>query len=339
MSVKDNGNAMKKLWGMLFGGKHSQSPVEEVIQSGDEKIILSTDTGPAIRAAFWVVGVTFGSFLLWAYFAPLDEGATSQGTVVVEYHRRPIQHISGGTAESVLVKEGDPVVADQVLVLLTQTNARSQLEIFQTQVAQLTRQIKATKPMVDEGYFPLMTYQDYVRQRDEALLKIKMAQAELDRTEIKSPISGRVLGLNITKGAVVSPGAKLMEIIPTDEKLVVEARISPQLIDRVHKGLPAQVRFSALNQRTTPVVHGHIEWVSADKIAVTDASTMRQAGLSDGYYTAKIVIDSEELKKLGDQQLQPGMPADVIIKIGRRNFISYLLKPFTDRAALSLQER
>jgi protease secretion system membrane fusion protein len=129
-----------------------------------------------------------------------------------------------------------------------------------------------------------------------------------------------------------------MEIVPNEEVLVVEAKIMPQLIDRIHKGLQAQVRFSALNQRTTPVVYGEVEWVSADKIPANDQATMRQVQ-GDGYYTAKIRINPEELKKLGDQQLYPGMPADVIIKTGRRNFMSYLLKPFTDRAALSLQER
>lgn len=330
---------MKKLRALLFGTRDSESTQEEIIQSGDEQITLSTDTAPAIRAAFWIVGVAFGSFLLWAYLAPLDEGATSQGSVVVEFHRRPIQHMTGGIVEEMMVREGDAVQAGQVLMRLLQTNARSQMEIYEVQAAQLTRQINATKPMVDQGYFPLMNYQEYVRQRDEALLKARMAKEELDRTEIKSPISGTVLGLSVSKGGVVGPGIKVMEIIPSEEKLVVEARISPQLIDRVHKGLAAQVRFSALNQRTTPVVNGVVEWVSADKISVTDPAMLRQPGMAEGYYTAKVSIDPEELKRLGDQQLYPGMPADVIIKIGRRNFMSYLLKPFTDRVALSLQER
>jgi protease secretion system membrane fusion protein len=312
--------------------------LEESFVSGDEVIVLSTDTAPAIRMAFWVVVVAFGGFVVWAWLAPLDEGATSIGTVVVEYKRRPIQHMSGGIAEEVLIKDGQTVSEGQVLIRLSQTNARAQVEIFQTQIAQLTRQINATKPMVDEGYFPLINYQQYVRERDEAVLKLKMAQAELDRTEISSPIPGTVISLNITKGAVVSPGVKLMEIVPSDELLVVEAKIMPQLIDRIHKGLLAQVRFTALNQRTTPVVYGEVEWVSADKIPVNDQATMRQVQ-GDGYYTAKIRINPDELKKLGDQQLTPGMPADVIIKTGRRTFMSYLLKPFTDRAALSLQER
>ena len=325
-------------WAKLFQWHKGDPDLEERILSGDEEIVLSSDTAPAMRLAFWVVFVAFGGFLLWAWLAPLDEGATSTGTVVVEYHRRPIQHMSGGIAEEILVKEGDTVTEGQVLVRLLQTNARSQMQIHEQQVAQLNRQIAATKAMVDEGYFPLMNFQEYVRQRDEAQLKLKVAKEELERTEIKSPISGAVMGLAITKGGVVSPSAKIMEIVPSEEVLVVEAKIMPQLIDRIHKGLQAQVRFSALNQRTTPVVYGQVEWVSADKIPVTDQATMRQV-MGDGYYTAKIRINPDELKKLGDQQLYPGMPADVIIKTGRRNFMSYLLKPFTDRAALSLQER
>jgi protease secretion system membrane fusion protein len=330
-------NTFKKIWAWLFGDSKKTSD-EEKIQSGDEQIVLSTDTGPAIRAAFWVVGVAFGSFLLWAFLAPLDEGATSQGTVVVEYHRRPIQHMSGGIAEEVLVKEGEQVKVGQVLVRLSQTNARSQLAIYEQQVAQFTRQINATKPMVDQGYFPLMNYQEFVRQRDEAQARVKVAKEELDRTEIRSPVDGRVLNMAIATGGVVRSGEKIMEIVPSEEILVVEAKIPPNLIDRVHKGLIAQVRFSALNQRTTPVVYGEVESVSADKIPVTDMMTQRQL-MSDGYYTAKVKLSPGEVEKLGDQQIYPGMPADVIIKTGRRNFMSYLLKPFTDRAALSLQER
>lgn len=331
----------KNLWhklGKLFQLRKGDPDLEEHITSGDEQIVLSSDTGPAMRLAFWIVFVAFGGFLLWAWLAPLDEGATSSGTVVVEFNRRPIQHMSGGIAKELLVREGAVVQKDQVLIRLLDTNANSQMQIYEQQVAQLNRQIKATKPMVDEGYFPLMNFQEYVRQRDEAQLKLKMAKEELERTEIKSPITGTVISMNITQGGVVSPGAKLMEIVPSEEKLVVEAKIMPQLIDRIHSGLEAQVRFSALNQRTTPVVHGHVEWVSADKIVATDQATMRQM-MGDGYYTAKIRIDPGELEKLNGQQLYPGMPADVIIKTGRRNFMSYLLKPFTDRAALSLQER
>ena len=327
-------NWIKKI--SIFKAKDPED--EEQIVSGDEVLTLSSDTSQAIRMSFWVIVVGFGGFLLWANFSPLDEGATSSGTVNVEFHRRGIQHVSGGVVSEILVRDGQEVKEGQVLVRLLQTNARSAMQINEQQAAYFSKQIKALKPMVDEGYYPQLSYQDLLRQREEALLKVKMAQEELDRTEIRTPIAGRVMGIGITMGGVVTPGQKIMEIVPDDEGLVVEAKIAPHLIDRIHPGLSAQVRFSALNQRTTPIVDGVVEWVSPDKYTPTDGN-MANRLFPDGYYTAKIRLDPSELSKLGDQTLYPGMPADVIVKLGNRTFMSYLIKPFTDRAALSLKER
>jgi protease secretion system membrane fusion protein len=331
---------MKNYFKQWFGSKPVDSTDEELIVSGDETLLLSSDTSHAMRMAFWVIVVGFGGFILWANFSPLDEGATSSGTVNVEFHRRNIQHMTGGVVQEILAKEGQEVEEGQVLVRLNQTNARSQLSINQQQVSYFDRQLRSLKSMVDEGYYPLLNYQDFLRQKGEAQLRANMAQEELDRTEIRSPISGRVMGINITMGGVVTPGMKIMEVVPDEEGLVVEAKIAPHLIDRIHPGLAAQVRFSALNQRTTPIVDGTVEWVSADKFTNSNSDpSMVNRMLPDGYYTAKIRLDPEELKKLGDQSLYPGMPADVIVKLGNRTFMSYLIKPFTDRAALSMKER
>lgn len=327
-------NWLKK-W-LPFGTKEKND--DENIVSDDEILVLSSDTSDAIKMAFWLIGVGFGGFLLWASLSPLDEGATSMGTVNVEYRRRGIQHVTGGVVQEILVRDGQAVKEGQVLVRLLQINARSALQISQQQANHFSKQMEAVKPMVDEGYYPKLDYQDLLRQRDEALLRVRVAQEELDRTEIRTPIAGRVLGINITMGGVVTPGQKIMEIVPEGEGLVIDAKIAPHLIDRIHPGLSAQVRFSALNIRTTPIVDGVVEWVSADKFPSTDGNTANRM-FPDGYYTAKIRLDPDELSKLGDQTLYPGMPADVIVKLGSRTFMTYLVKPFTDRAALSLKER
>lgn len=329
---------MKDLIKKILHLHSSKVDEEEKIASGDEILTLSSDTSRVMFAAFLVVVVGFGGFIIWANYSDLAEGATSSGTVTVEFRRRVIQHMSGGVVDAILVKEGQEVKEDQVLVRLGQTNARSQLMINQQQAEFLTRQLKSLKPMVDEGYYPLQNYQDLLRQKEEALLRIKVAQEELNRTEIRSPISGRVMGINVTMGGVVNPGMKIMEVVPDEEGLVIEAKIGPHLIDRIHPGLAAQVRFTALNQRTTPTVDGTVESVSADKFNPADANTANRM-FPDGYYTAKIRLNPDELKKLGDQNLYPGMPADVIVKLGSRTFMSYLIKPFTDRAALSMKER
>lgn len=329
---------MKNFLIRLFSFKPTNPDDEEMIASGNETLLLSSDTSQVMKMSFWVILVGFGGFILWASLSPLGEGATSSGTVIVELQRRNIQHMSGGTVQEILVKEGQEVKEGQILVSLSQTNARSQLSINQQQVSFFDRQLSALKQMVEDGYYPLQNYQDLQRQREEALLRVKMTQEELNRTEIRTPISGRVMGINVTMGGVVTPGIKIMEVVPDAEGLVVEAKIAPHLIDRIHPGLTAQVRFSALNQRTTPVVDGVVEWVSADKFASNDGSAASRM-MPEGYYTARIRLNPGELKKLGNQSLYPGMPADVIIKLGERTFMTYLIKPFTDRAAMSMQER
>ena len=134
---------------------------------------------------------------------------------------------------------------------------------------------------------------------------------------------------------MIPGGGKLLEVVPADERLVVEAQIEPHLIDKIVPGIVAEVRFSALNLRATPITEGTVEWVSADKFM-----NPQDAMHPMGYYTARIIVTAEEIKKIGsDVAIRPGMLADVIFKTGERTFLQYLMKPLTDRMAKSLKEQ
>jgi len=122
-----------------------------------------------------------------------------------------------------------------------------------------------------------------------------------------------------------------MEIVPKDEKLAVDAKIPPHLIDKVNAGMLADMRFVAFNLSTTPVIPGLVKVVGADKqvgATATDAE----------FYLAQIQTTAEGLKLLGELKVQPGMPVDVVIKSGERSFISYLLKPMSDKFARAFKE-
>lgn len=299
-------------------------------------IYLPTDTKEPMRLGLIIIGLGLGGFLLWASLAPLGEGATATGTVVVDSRRKTIQHSSGGIVEKILVKEGQFVKEGQLLVKLVATNTQTQLSIHQSQSAQLQKQLVALKPMVEEGYHPRLQYEELKRQKEEADFRAQAVREELERTEIKAPIAGHVMGMKVsTIGAVIPSAGTLMDIVPEGDGLVIEAKIIPALVDRMKPGMLVHVRFSALNQRTTPVVEGTVEWISADKFNDPSPNPM----LANGYYTAKVKLSTDQLEKLGEQHLQPGMPADVIFSTGTRTFMSYLLKPFADRVALSLKER
>lgn len=170
-------------------------------------------------------------------------------------------------------------------------------------------------------------------QRNVASLREQMqsAEAKLARTEIYSPSEGIVIGLKLhTIGGVIRPGEPLMDIVPKSATLVIEARVNTQDRDKIHPDLTADVRFVAFNQTTTPVVEGKVTLVSADSI------TDDRSGVP--YYLAQVIVPLENLKKLGDQRIQPGMPVDVIIKTGERTFMNYLFKPFMNRLARALTE-
>ena len=120
-----------------------------------------------------------------------------------------------------------------------------------------------------------------------------------------------------------------MEIVPDGGHLIVEAEVPTVNIDKVHAGLDADLRFSAFNQRTTPVIPGRVSLVGADKLI--NASNV-------DYYLAQIQTSEEGLNLLGSNQIQPGMPVEVVVKTGERTFMNYLFKPLADRFARSFKE-
>jgi len=163
------------------------------------------------------------------------------------------------------------------------------------------------------------------------LEKFKATRDDLTRIEIKSPADGQVVGLAFQSvGGVIGPGQKLMDVVPDGQALLIEARVAPHLIDRVHKGLPVDVRFSSFAHTPQLVVDGNVVSISADLLV--DQHT------GAGYYLARIGVSAEGYKKLGKRQLQPGMPAEVIFLTGERSMLKYLLSPLTKRLAASMKE-
>ena len=161
--------------------------------------------------------------------------------------------------------------------------------------------------------------------------RLRSVEERLQRSEIRAPASGMVLGMNVhTLGAVIGAGQPILEIVPDNADLIIEARVSPSDIDRVAAGKPADIRFSAFNSATTPVIEGVVEQISADSLL--DQST------GQSYYLARITLTRKGIADLGQQSLLPGMPAEVLINTGSRTLLSYLLQPASNWMARSLNE-
>lgn len=174
---------------------------------------------------------------------------------------------------------------------------------------------------------------DVQKNRKAGKGKVEALQFDLSLAEIRAPVSGSVVGLKVnTVGGVITNGQVLMEIVPREGRLIVEAEVPPQYIDKVHVGLEADMRFSAFNLNTTPVIPGKVILVGADKLTGTPPAKPAE------YYLAQVETTGEGLKRLGDKVVQPGMPVEVIVKTGERSFFSYLVKPISDRFARSFKD-
>ncbi|HVZ46143.1 MAG TPA: HlyD family type I secretion periplasmic adaptor subunit [Ramlibacter sp.] len=435
-----------------------------------DPLAAANDSRRPIRIGLWALVLGLGGFMLWAGFAPLDEGVPAQGQVAIDTKRKTVQHLQGGIIQEVLVHEGQMVNEGQLLIKLDDATTRAnyetvrqqylmyravqgrlqaeqldapgitfaqdlkdaaktdpqiakqlatQTQLFNTrrtqlkadlqafnesiagqqaiiqanqqmlgsrkdQIRLLNEQLANTRDLVKEGYAPrnqqldlermiadtqaqqsqiignvmsaqsaiselrqkaISRQQDYRKDVETQLSdasrevesdeqKYKALSNDLQRTEIKAPATGQVVGLAVqTVGGVVQPGQKLMDIVPENEALLLEVKVPPNLIDRVHAGMPVDVRFNAFAHSPMLVVDGKVASVSGDLLS-------EPANPNIQYYLARVSLTADAYKKLGqDRQLQPGMPVEVVLKTGERTLLTYLLHPLTKRIAASMKEQ
>jgi HlyD family type I secretion membrane fusion protein len=446
------------------------APVAASIRPGPPALPMAPPRPPLSRfvtAGVLIIVLFFGGFGAWAGLAPLASSAVAAGSVRVEGNRKTLQHLEGGIIQELLVKEGDVVRRDQVLVRLDRTAAQSrfetirhqydllkasearllveqarsdrlifpqeledrrdepriatllggqeqifatrrqsykgQNEILQARIDQLRSQIEGQRAqqlsserqlelirkeqatvadlvskglereprLLDlqrraaalqgaraESQSEIARVQQTVGETELRILALDNEQAEkvaaelkdtqadlaraeeelgatadvLRRRELRAPLAGTVLNLKyFTAGGVIAPGTPIMDIVPNEDRLLIEAQLSPLDIDVVRPGLPAEIRLSAYKQRRMPILDGRLIQISADRLL----------NERDGapYYKALIEVDAKELAELDGVELYPGMPADVMIKIGERTFFEYLTSPIHDSFSRAFHEQ
>lgn len=217
------------------------------------------------------------------------------------------------------------------------------LDMLKTEVADHESTISKTKLQIGETELQIVQLKkkfdsDVANELSDVQAKVFDLQEKeaalrdrLSRVVIRAPESGMVLDMKVhTIGGVVGAGTPLLDIVPEDSELVVEARVEPKDIDRLKLGKVADIRFSAFSAATTPVIEGNLVRISADRL--TDEHS------GDPYYLVRVKVSEDGMKKLGNRKLQPGMPAEVLINAGERTMLEYLLKPASNMFAQSLIE-
>ena len=161
--------------------------------------------------------------------------------------------------------------------------------------------------------------------------RLRPSRDQADRQRIAAPFDGEVVGLRVfTAGAVIGPREVLMEVVPQQQALVVEARLRPEDINHVRTGALADVKLTSFKQRTTPLVTGSVSYVSADRL--------QEAPNTPPYYLARIEIAERSLAEAGNLKLQAGMPAEVYIRTDSRTAVDYLVAPITDYLRRGMRE-
>jgi protease secretion system membrane fusion protein len=198
------------------------------------------------------------------------------------------------------------------------------------QVAELTQRSVARKQEYRKEVESQLA--DVTREVQSDAEKFVAVTADLDRMEIKAPAAGQVVGLSVqTVGAVLQPGQKLLDVVPDNQTLLLEAHIPPHLIDKMQQGLLTDVRFNTFAHSPQLVVEGKVISVSGDLMSDPQNPQM-------SYFLARVQVTPEGMKTLGTRQMQPGMPAEIVIKTGERSMLTYLLNPLLKRVAASLKE-
>ena len=366
-------------------------------------------------------------FVIWAYNSPVEEVTRGNGNIIPSSREQVIQSLDPGIVTEIIVKEGDMVEKDQILIKLDDTRssavlreseakvanleatiARLKAEAYGTKLsfpdsvspelrrreiaaykarrqvmvdainglsqskAALDREIAITAPLVSEGYVSevellrmrrdsadLATQISERRNRYKADANNELLQAEselaqskenvamradpVERSQIRAPMRGIVKGIKVTTiGGVVNAGEDIMQIVPVDDKLLVEAYIRPQDIAFIRAGQPALVKVSAYDYSIYGGLEGKVTLVGADTISNSMQNRANDLKLDPNqvYYRVLVQTENNSLKDKNGKPMPiiPGMVATVDIKTGEKTIFQYLIKPIT-RMKQALSER
>lgn len=203
----------------------------------------------------------------------------------------------------------------------------------QKSILELTQRISARQQTEKKDIDTEMAQVTLAVQSDAE--RYKPIKDELKRIVITAPAAGQVSGLQVhTLGAVIQPGQKIMDIVPVGEPLILDAKIPPHLIDKIHAGQDADVRFSTFSNSPQLLLQGKVKTVSSD--LMTEPPSGAQPGST--YYLARVLITDQGMQELGMRVLQPGMPVQIVIRTGERTLLTYLMHPLIKRISASMKE-
>jgi HlyD family secretion protein len=233
------------------------------------------------------------------------------------------QHLVQMTRLTTLERDAARLSGERAQYIASRAQARGKITETELQI------IQVDKDMVSDVSKDLRETNDKIGEFVERKVT---AEDQLRRTDIRAPQDGMVEQSTVhTVGGVITAGDAIMMIVPQADDLQVEAKVNPQDIDKLQIGQKTLLRLSAFNQRTTPELNGRVTRVSPD--VTTDQRT------GQSYYTIRVSMPPEEVARLGEAKLIPGMPVEAFVQTGDRTMLSYLIKPLKDQLMRAFREK
>ena len=257
-----------------------------------------------------------------------QEAAKDQEIALVEKELTGVrqlydQHLVQLTRLTTLERDAARLNGERAQYIASRAQAKGKITETELQI------IQVDKDMVSDVSKDLRETNDKIGEYVERKVT---AEDQLRRTDIRAPQDGMVLQSQVhTVGGVITAGDAIMTIVPQTDDLRVEAKVNPQDIDKLQIGQKTLLRLSAFNQRTTPELNGVVTRVSPD--VTTDQRT------GQSYYTIRVSMPPEEIARLGEARLIPGMPVEAFVQTGDRTMMSYLIKPLSDQLMRAFREK
>lgn len=289
--------------------------------------------GPLLLGLAVVVGF-FGIGLGGAGFVAIDKGVGMSGTFIVESKVKPVQHQSGGTVGRIHISEGQTVSAGQALVTLDTHRVEEQLKALKAQADSAARQldlIRQEAATIAELHERRLAARSRVLALERQVAEIEkenvsleariaITEQELARSQILSPVAGRVLSVAVAgPGAVVAPGGTVVEIVPEEDRLVIEGRLGVNRIDQVKPGMPAKVWLTGLSWRDQRPLRARLAWVSPD--SVED----KRSGVP--HFVTRVELEQSRSEVSQRIALHPGMRTEILLLTGERTLLDQLIDP------------
>ncbi|HRD77085.1 MAG TPA: HlyD family efflux transporter periplasmic adaptor subunit [Hyphomicrobiaceae bacterium] len=289
--------------------------------------------GPVLLGAA-VLAIGVGGALAAAAVAPIDKGASLSGTLVVETRTRAVQHDRGGVVAEVHVKEGAEIDAGALIVTLDTSALGEQIAALRAQQQAASRQMElvrqevqaigelVAKQLIQRSRLLALERQLSELEKEAASLiaRISIAEQDARKAQVRAPVSGRLLMLAVHgTGGVLTPGQTVAEIVPKDDRLVIEGRLSLALIDLVKPGMPAKVWLTGTTWREQRPLAARVAWISPD--SVED----KRSGVA--FFSARIELADPKSELVKEQRIHPGQRAEILVVTGARTLLDQLLDP------------